>query len=209
MKFQQRFNPSAALIGVGLAMALSGCGGGGSKAAIIPVVTPAPSPTAAPQTVVFAQIERLSRPAVKEVFERFVDHQFSNTTEPYDTVNDPLKGEIQAFEDTLRPPTATTDYGVALAGLLYPDEYLVNLTGSGAGLLGVEAGLSGQGFGGRDPDEDVITKELGVLFGNTLSVLKVQPDDGEENNCLSTQNLPTLNTTQQKTSTFPYFPAPH
>ena len=35
-----------------------------------------PAPTAAPAS--FIQIERLSRPAVKEVFEPFQDHQISN-----------------------------------------------------------------------------------------------------------------------------------
>jgi hypothetical protein len=61
----------------------------------------------------YVQIERLSRPAVKELFEKFVDHQVSNAAEPY---NDPtLQGEIQSFTDALRPPKNGADYGATLA----------------------------------------------------------------------------------------------
>ena len=82
-----------------------------------------------PQT--FQQIELLSRPAVKELFEKFVDHQVTNAAEPY---NDPtLQGEIQTFTDALRPPSAgkSSDYGKALASILYPNEYAVDLSQSG------------------------------------------------------------------------------
>jgi hypothetical protein len=193
---------SVAALGIGLAA----CSGGN------PTLNPAqphqagptPSPTPA---VSYTQIERLSRPAVKEVFERFVDHQTSNAVEPY---NDPtLQNSIVAVEDALRPPNAKvgSDYGKAIASVVYPDEYTVDLSQTSQSFLGYEA-TGGKNFGGRNPNEDVVALELSVLFGNTLSVLGLQPEDNEENNCLSKQNV-AQRTSQQTTGTFPYLAKPH
>jgi len=207
MKVQNPFYSGAVLLG--LALALSSCSSNHSPSIprSIPTATPAPAAT------VYTQIERLSRPAVKEVFERFVDHQISNATEPYDPVNDPLQGEIQTFEDTVRPPASgsNVDYGKTLASVLYPDEYAVDLSQTSQSFLGYEiatATKAGSNFGGRNPNEDVIGTELSVLFGNALSALGILPDDGEENNCLSKQNI-AQNPTQKTSSTFPYFAPPH
>jgi hypothetical protein len=169
-----------------------------------------PQPSAPPAATTYTQIERLSRPAVKEVFEPFQDHQISNAVEPY---NDPtIKADIKTTEDALRPPSATTDYGATLAGLLYPDEYLVNLSGTEAPLsatneyfLGTELS-NGANFGGRAPNDDVIGLELAALFGNALTAAGVA-DDHEENDCLSAQNLPAEDPAKKTTSTFPYLPA--
>lgn len=179
---------------------LSGCNGGSTVPAPIGAKT------------AYVQIELLSRPAVKEVFEKFVDHQTTNATEPY---NDPtLQGEIQSFTDALRPPNASlgTDYGKTLAAVLYPNVYIVNLAATGkAAYLGYETkGATGGGstFGGRDISDDVVDISLGALFGNTLSKLGLQPDDHEENNCLSAENVVQA-PSQAKTATFPYLPVPH
>ena len=160
----------------------------------------------------YTQIEVLSRPAVKELFEKFVDHQTTNAVEPY---NDPtLQGEIQSFTDALRAPNATvgSDYGKALAGILYPNEMTADLSQSGvASYLGVETGgATGGKFGGRALTDDVIDISLGAVFGGTLAALKVQPEDndGEENNCLTKDNV-TQRTTQVPTATFPYMAVPH
>ena len=182
-----------------LGVALGGCSGGKT--------TPLPPPSAGQYT----QIERLSRPAVKELFEKFVDHQISNSAEPY---NDPtLQGEIQTFTDALRPPKNGADYGKALAGVLYPDEYAVDLSQTGgAAYLGNETGgatsATKSTFGGRSPADDVIDISLGAVFGNTLPTLGLIPDDGQENNCLSKENL-AQNATQAPTATFPYLANPH
>jgi hypothetical protein len=185
-----------------LGFGLTACGGGSVH------LTPQPKN---PGVTTYTQIERLSRPAIKEVFEPFQDHQISNAVEPYaDTT---IQGDIKTTEDALRPPnTATnTDYGTTLAGLLYPDEYLVNLAGTEAplGLTGqyfLSTELSGgTSFGGRAPNDDVIDLELGALFGNALTAAGVA-DDHEENNCLSVQNLPAEDAAKKTTSTFPYLP---
>ena len=195
---KSRFVILAAVVGLGLA----GCGGSNSVN-----TTPATPP---PSGTTYQQIELLSRPAVKELFEKFIDHQTTNGVEPY---NDPtLQGEIQSFTDALRPPStsAGSDYGKALASILYPNEYTVNLNASGnASYLGVETGgATGGTFGGRAVTDDVIAISLGAVFGNTLAKLGVQPEDHEENNCLSNDNV-AQNATQKPSSTFPYLAPPH
>jgi hypothetical protein len=161
----------------------------------------------------YQQIELLARPAVKELFEKFVDHQTTNAAEPY---NDPtLQGEIQSFTDALRPPNATlgSDYGKALAGVLYPNEYVVDLSQTGgAAYLGKETGgatsATKSTFGGRAVTDDVIAISLGAVFGHTLPALGLQPEDNEENNCISAENV-AQNATQKPGSTFPYLAPPH
>jgi hypothetical protein len=180
-----------------------------------PTLLPGPGATAAPvtgstaqPTGKFVQIELLSRPAVKEVFEPFVDHQKTNAVEPYaDTT---IQTDIKATEDALRPPNtgAGTDYGSALAGILYPNVYKVDISQPAGGYLGIETGNAAAAFGGRNINDNVVDTSLGALFGNTLSKLGVIADDGEENNCLSQQNL-SLMPSQKSLSFFPYLNSPH
>ena len=119
----------------------------------------------------------------------------------------------------MRPPnkTAGTDYGATLTSILYPDEYLVNLNGTAPAAtapdpeLFLSAEVDGStAFGGRAPNDDVIDLELPVLFGNTLFALGiVKADDGEENNCLTSQNIPAEDPSKKTTAVFPYLPVPH
>lgn len=193
-----------------LGLGLAACGSNGDSVRLTP--QPASSaPGAAPLTK-YVQIERLSRPAIKEVFENFVDHQKSNAIEPYQ--DDLLKNDIAATEDFVRygsatGPTSGPDYGKDIQGIVYPDEYLVDLSQTTGGFLTTELAKK---FGGRAPNDDVIGAELGVLFGTAISdgslgVVLDQPDN-KQNNCLSAQNL-ALNPTQATGSTFPYLPVPH
>jgi hypothetical protein len=182
-----------------LALSLTACSGNSGVK-----LTPQP-----PGPTTYRQIERLSRPAIKEVFEPFQEHQVSNAAEPY---NDPtIKTAIQTTEDALRPPKGAIDYGAALASVLYPDEYLVNLAGSTTppadGQFFLSAEVAPGSFGGRAPNDDVVDLELGALFGNTLSSLNIIADDGEENDCLSSQNIPSEDAAKKTTSTFPYLAA--
>jgi hypothetical protein len=193
---------SLQLLAVGaLGFGLAACGGGS---------TPGNTTTRVTGTTQYTQIELLSRPAVKELFEKFVDHQTSNASEPY---NDPtLQGEIQSFTDAVRPPKPSvgSDYGKALAGILYPNAMVADLSQSGvASYLGVETGgATGGKFGGRAITDDVIDISLGAVFGGTLHALGVQPEDNEENNCLTTDHV-AMNASQAPTGSFPYFHAPH
>jgi hypothetical protein len=197
-----------------LALGPAACGGSSSTPATGPAsgfATPLPAnpPTS---TQKYVQIELLSRPAVKEVFERFVDHQTTNAAEPY---NDPtLQNAIFTFTSLFRGNSGSSNYAAALQTILYPDEYTVDLSQTGkAAYLGVETGgatsSSGSKFGGRDIADDVIDISLGALFGNTLNKLGVvATDDGKENGCLTSQHV-SIDPTQANTGSFPYLSPPH
>ncbi len=198
-----------------ISLGLAGCNGASTSAPRFNTgsafATPQPGnpPTS---TASYVQIELLSRPAVKEALENFNDHKTTNAVEPYaGAPADPLFAEIKSTEDTVRPPKGGTDYGATLQTILYPNEIAVNLadTADNASYLGVETGgATGGKFGGRDPNDDVIDIDLGALFGNTLSKLGVLADDGQENNCISVENV-AQNPTQMKTVSFPYLAGPH
>lgn len=203
-------------LGLGLTACHSGSStlpntGGGNLATPLPTNPPV-------STASYTQIELLARPAVKEALESFNNHKVTNHVEPYaGSPTDPLKAEIKATVDLVRPPNATagSDYGAALQSVLYPNEIAVDLsdTTDKASYLGVETGgATGGKFGGRDIADDVINIDLGAVFGGTLAALKVQPEDNEENNCLSQQS-PDVKTLQKpsqaNTGTFPYLSPPH
>jgi hypothetical protein len=189
---------------------LTACGGASSQPVAIPTGS---GPGSGANTTSYTQIELLARPAVKELFEKFIDHQTTNTVEPYaDTT---LKQDIQSFTDAARVPNPTvgSDYGKALDGVLYPNWITVDLSQTGAAAyLGNETGgftsATHSTFGGRAITDDVITISLGAVFGNTLVTLGLQPEDNEENNCLTTDNV-LQSATQLPTTTFPYLHAPH
>ena len=196
---------------------LAACSNGSGSVVLTPVGNTQTTNTATKYT----QIERLSRPAIKEVFETFVNHQVSNSVEPYDTVHDPLYASIHDTADALRPPANGDDYGNVLQSVLYPDEYAVDLSTSSNGPVGGTYGYflsyelasvtkSPTAFGGRAPNDDVIALELGVLFGKTAQAIPGVTEDNEENNCLQTQNL--SSTTFNGTATgsaFPYLATAH
>jgi len=170
-----------------------------------------------PRTQVYQQIERLSRPAIKEVFESFANHDATNRSTPNN--DSTLQTAVTGFMTGVAGrDTATT---TALAGILFPDEVKadmgVNLPpgGSPAGqygaYLGIETGgATGNTFGGRWLNDDVVKISLGAIFGNTLSALGVVPDDGHESWCLSDQNLSNgEGAFQSYGNTFPYVNAPY
>ncbi len=189
------------LAAASLAVALCACNSGSSS-------TP---PIRSTTQTHYGQIELLARPAVKELFEKFVDHQITNVAEPY---NDPtLRGEIHSFTDALRPPKGGADYGKVLASVLYPNEITVDLSQTGgAAYLGNETGgatsATKSTFGGRAVTDDVIDISLGAVFGKTLPTLGLVADDGQENICLTAQNI-AQKPTQVPTAAFPYLAVPH
>ncbi len=191
---------------LGLGLGLAACSSGN------PVFNPGKPAMAvgAQPTGKFVQIELLSRPAVKELFESFNNHKVTNSVEPY---NDPtLNASILSFASAFRSTTTAT----TIQSVLYPNEYAVNLasTATKAAYLGVEtAGFTGSTFGGRAISDDVIGTSLAVVFGNVLSApapggLALIADDGKENNCLSAQNI-ALRQSQTPGTTFPYFAQAH
>jgi hypothetical protein len=168
------------------------------------VFNPAPvgSSSAVLGQTVYKQIELLSRPAVKEAFEAFEDHNKTNRSEPY---ADPvLQKQIKSFSLMFRSKkTAET-----LQAVLYPNVMKADLSQNvtTASYLGYETGgATGSKFGGRGLDDDVIDISLGAIFGNTLSALGLIPDDHKEAPCLTTDNVAY---DKDNTTTFPYVQAP-
>lgn len=152
----------------------------------------------------YVQIELLSRPAVKEAFENFADHDTTNRTEPYNDAT--LQGEIGTFTTTVAGRSAAN--AAALQSILYPNEMVADLSSNAttAAYLGVETnGATGSTFGGRSLTDDTIKTSLGAIFGNTLSALGVVPDDGKESPCLIDDHVAATNAVS---ATFPYAQAP-
>jgi len=170
------------------------------------------SATPPPNQTQYVQIERFGRPAVKELFQQFANHDGTNRTSP---AQQPLTGqtlyqEIGSFTASVAGRSAATQG--ALQSILIPDEMAADLSQSGtAAYLGVETGgATGSKFGGRGLTDDVIDISLGAVFGNTLSALGVVPDDGKESPCLTTDNVPSQAAKDNITlAAFPYVGAPH
>ncbi|MFY9720202.1 MAG: DUF4331 family protein [Candidatus Cybelea sp.] len=166
------------------------------------MVSPPIGPTSPPGATVYKQIELLSRPAVKEAFEAFEDHNKTNRSEPY---SDPvLKDQIKSFTLLFRSKTNAD----TLQAILYPNVMKADLSQNvtTASYLGYETGgATGSKWGGRALDDDVIDISLDAIFGNTLSALGLIPDDHKEAPCLATDNVPY---DKSNTATFPYIQAP-
>lgn len=163
---------------------------------------PVGSPSARPGTTVYKQIELLSRPAVKEAFELFEDHNKTNRAEPY---ADPvLQKQIKSFSLMFR----SEQWADTLQAVLYPNVLKSDLSQNTttAAYLGYETGgATGSKFGGRALNDDIIDISLGAIFGNTLSALGLIPDDKKEIPCLTTDNVAY---DKSNTTTFPYIQAP-
>jgi hypothetical protein len=163
--------------------------------------------------VQYQQLERLGRPAVKELFQQFANHDGTNRTSPAQTPlsSQTLYQEIGSFTTTVAGRDAA--HAATLQAILIPDEIaadLSNLTDK-ASYLGVETGgATGGKFGGRGLSDDVIDISLGAVFGNTLTALGLVPDDGKQSPCLTTDNVPQHNAQDNVTPlVFPYVGAPH
>lgn len=157
--------------------------------------------------IAYKQIELLSRPAVKELFETFADHARTNVSQPYD---DPtIVNSIAYFMKNVagRSPAISSVVG----GVLYPNELAFDVSQPGnAAYLGVETGgATGSKFGGRGLTDDVITTSLGAVFGNTIPALGLTPDDGKENNCLTNQHVFSGQGGTQTQAAYPFFAQPH
>lgn len=161
-------------------------------------------------TTTYQQIERLSRPAVKEATELFNDHDITNRSNPYSKATDAqLDAEILSFIGPGGVANRSTQITQTIESILIPDEMTADLSQTGVlgAYLGVETGgATGSKFGGRKLSDDVIDIDLGAIFGPTIpAVVPSVPDDGHEAWCLTTDNVayPGLNGT-----TFPFLDAP-
>lgn len=157
------------------------------------------------------QIERLGRPAIKEAFEAFRNHDTTNRS---------------ALTDDAILSKSIHDYMIHVAGrssavadaavkLLMPDFIEADLSQSGpARYLAVETngksgfpvgvvravppdGIEGikkalgdpyRQFGGRDPKSPVIDLSLGAIYGSLIPKLGFAPDDRRETDCLTSDH---------------------
>lgn len=167
------------------------------------------------QAKTYTQIDRLARPAVNEVLATVANgrHAANNMDNPTDDSNS-LANDIQNFMiNTAGRSQATAD---TLKGVLVPDVLTADLSQTGsAAYLGVETGgFTGGKFGGRKLTDDVVDIDLGAIFGNTLSALKLVPDDGKEIPTLVSDNVGYTTAPKHymdgvvSTAKFPYLGAP-
>lgn len=153
----------------------------------------------------YVQQERTARPAVKETFEAFKDHETTNRSAPWnDTI---LANSIVSFVTSKPPNGAGRSSRIAsvLKGVLVPDELEANLASTGAaGYLGVETHAAN--FGGRGPSTVVIDPSLQAVFGSAISKMGLAPDDGHETACLTSNHV--APDVRGVTARFPYLGSP-
>ncbi|MDP9019163.1 MAG: DUF4331 domain-containing protein [Candidatus Eremiobacteraeota bacterium] len=152
----------------------------------------------------FTQIERTARPAIKETFEAFKDHDATNRATPW---NDPvMSASIMSFVTAKAPNGAGRSSAIAavLKGVLVPDELSADLSKHApAGYLGVETKAGN--FGGRGPSTVVIDPSLQAVFGAAIPKLGLAQDDGNETPCLTSNHVPP--DARGVTNRFPYLGA--
>ncbi len=183
----------------------------------------------------WTQVERLGRPAVKEAFESFKNHDATNRVAPWpsDTL---LQASIRSYMTRPKPYGAGRSRAVAeaMVKLLMPDQLTANFAQAGpARYLAVETngksglptgvlrvvpdnGIEGikkflgdplRQFGGRDLDSPVIDLSLGAIYGSLIPKLGLAPDDHKETTCLTSDYVGTP--VRHFTRTFPYYGPPN
>lgn len=155
----------------------------------------------------YQQIEQLSRPAVKELFETFNDHSLTNLQSPY--FDGYLHRAIAYFMGHVAGRSSAISNTVT--SVLWPNELIADVSQPGkAAYLGTETrGATGSKFGGRGLTDDVIDTSLGVVFGKTIPALGLAPDDGKENNCLTNEHVVSGQGGRQTQAYFPFEAYPH
>jgi len=178
----------------GFALALTACSGGSSATTPAAPGGSGSGPASALGNGPFKQLDRLSRPAINEVFATFGEHQKNNVDTPtQDPAN--LGPEIVAF--TTGVGGRSSAIANVLSAVLTPDVQIADLSGTSQSCigmapgtcnnyLGVETGGATQApaglkpFGGRALTDDIVDISLSAIFGNVVPALKLAPDDGNE-----------------------------
>jgi hypothetical protein len=211
---------------------LSACGGSGSPN---PPGGSSNGPTSALGSGPFKQLDRLSRPAINEVFATFAQHQQNNVDTPnQDAAN--LRPEILSFTQSIGGRSSAI--ANVLGAVLTPDVQIADMSGTSLSCigmapgtcnnyLGIETGGATQlptglkPFGGRALTDDIVDISLGAIFGNTVPALGLAPDDGNESDGRADSSFPSghrpdlisdhvtwQSAPKHYTTTFPYLGAP-
>jgi hypothetical protein len=177
----------------------------------------------------WTQIERLGRPAIKEAFEAFKNHDVTNRATPTDDAV--LASSIHDF--MIHSAGRSEAVANAAVKLLIPDEIQADLSEAGparylavetngksgfpiqlirtvppAGILGIKKalGTNYRMFGGRDPKSPVIDLSLGAIFGSLLPKLGLAEEDNRETPCLTSDHVTPA--AKHPLSGFPYIGDP-
>ena len=154
----------------------------------------------------YAQIDRLGRPAVNELFATVANdrHKTNNQIAPTSDSSQ-IANDIDFFMTHVAGRSqATAD---VVKSVLVPDVLVADLSQTTPAYLGVETGgATGGTFGGRALTDDVIDISLGAVFGNTVSALSLAPDDGHEIATLTSDHVDASG--KHFLGTFPYLGAP-
>lgn len=174
-------------------LVLAGCGGsGGSSAApkplgVVGIWTTTSTPTGGGT---YAQVDRLSRPVINEVFATVANnrHKINDEDSPANDKNE-LANDIDSFMTF--PANRSAAIRNVVKSIIVPDEMKIDLSqGGDAAYLGVETGgVTGGKFGGRKLTDDVVDTSLGIVFGNTIPALGLAPDDHNELPSFTSDNV--------------------
>jgi len=222
---------------VAAAFALTACGGGSGSSAT-PSTGGSSGINSGPAALgpgPFKQLDRLSRPAVNEVYATFAQHDLNNRNTPNDDVGN-LRPQIISFTETVGG--RSTAIANVLGTALTPDVQIADMTGTSSSCigqapgacnnyLGIETGGATQvpgglkPFGGRALTDDVVDISLLATFGNVIPALGLAPDDNKESDGRADASFPsghrpdltsdgvTWQTAPKHfTTTFPYLGAP-
>ncbi len=177
----------------------------------------------------WTQIERLGRPAIKEAFEAFRNHDVTNRSALTDDKT--LRDSIYTY----MIHTAGRSDAVAHAAvkLLMPDYIEADLSAHGParylaietnaksgfpiaviravppdGIEGIKKALGDpyRHFGGRDPQSPVVDLSLGAIYGSLIPKLGFAQDDNRETPCLESDH--TTPAAKHPLSGFPYIGDP-
>lgn len=160
----------------------------------------------------WTQVERLGRPAIKETFQAFKNHDSSNRTSPNDDTL--LATSIHDF--MIHSAGRSESVANAAVKLLTPDTIEADLSEAGparylavetngksgfpiqiirtvppAGIRGIKQALGDtfRGFGGRDPRSPIVDLSLGAVFGSLLPKLGLAEEDNRETPCLTSDHV--------------------
>lgn len=182
-----------------MALIVAGCGGGSNGNS--------KGPLEGSGTRTFVQQDRLARPVVNEVLATVAGgrHLVNNTNNPTDDPSQ-LANDIEGF--LTKPAGRSPQIKAVIKAVLVPDVTVADLSQPGpAAYLGVETGgATGGKFGGRKLTDDVVDISLGVVFGTTVSDLKLAPADNQQKPSLTTDNVGAG--AKRYTNAFPYLGAP-
>ena len=180
--------------------------------------------------VTFTQIDDVGRPSINLLFAKWAAHDVNDRAAP-GADSSTVASQITTFMTGAQTANRSAAIANAAALIFAPNVLVANLNVVPAagthGYLGVEtAGVTGNLFGGRYLNDDVMTTNLSIAFGNTLT--NVVPngypfnppnapspkpaDDGHENNGTTGPQLTTDNVAPGPPSipsaAFPYLAPP-